>query len=112
MSAGSSSLIPMWSLATRRKRLNHWSRGSFSDRLDCHGSGWIPDLTRCTPIQGFRILSGVSECLEHEDQSSLNFKLSSFSQWGRTITVFVVSRWKCSAKRREDCIELSMSADG
>src|SRR5258708_35422605 len=105
MSAGSSSRIPMWSLATRRKRLNHWSRGSFSERLECHGSGWIPDLTRCTAIQGFRILPGVSECLEHEDQSRFNFKLPSFSQWRSALTVFVVSRWNQSAQQREDSTE-------
>ena len=50
----------MWSLAIRRKRLNHWSKGSFSDRLECHGSGWIPDLTRCDANQGFRIWFAVS----------------------------------------------------
>src|SRR5256885_11671431 len=82
MSADSSSLMPMWSWAILRKPLNHWSGGSLSGRLECHSSGWIPDLTRCEAIQGFRILSSVSECLGHEDQSSLNFKLSSFSQWG------------------------------
>jgi|SRR5882762_673560 hypothetical protein len=60
MSADSSSRIPMWSLAIRRKRLNHWSKGSFSDRLECHGSGWIPDLTRCDANQGFRIWFAVS----------------------------------------------------
>ncbi len=53
--------MPMWSWAILRKPLNHWSRGSFSDRLECHGSGWIPDLTRCEAIQGFRILSAASE---------------------------------------------------
>src|SRR5205823_3280736 len=77
MSADSSSLMPMWSWAILRKPLNHWSRGSSSGRLECHSSGWIPDLTRCEAIEGFRILSGVSECLEHEDQSSLNFSLVS-----------------------------------
>src|SRR6266481_5854181 len=60
MSADSSSRIHMWSLAIRRKRLNHWSKGSFSDRLECHGSGWIPDLTRCDANQGFRIWFAVS----------------------------------------------------
>ncbi len=40
--------------------MNHWSKGSFSDRLECHGSGWIPDLTRCDANQGFRIWFAVS----------------------------------------------------
>ena len=44
-----------------RKPLNHWSRGFLSGRLECHGSGWIPDLTRCEAIPGFRILSAASE---------------------------------------------------
>src|SRR5215813_14026533 len=73
MSADSSSRMPMWNWATRRKPLNHWSRGSYSGRLECHGSGWIPDLTRCEAIQGFRVWSAVSVSLECEDRSSLNF---------------------------------------
>src|SRR5436309_4909556 len=69
MSTSSSSRMPIWSWATRRRPLNHWSKGSFSGRLECHGSGWIPDLTRCETIQGFGILSAESEFLEPEDQS-------------------------------------------